>query len=129
MKKYTKTYVMKESKTSVKYMEVEDRDPSKIEDDGFMHCFSFYDVSYIEDDGKLYHTEKYNYSGRVYFGTRYSMKKFAELYSEVWPNLVEAYKKQKCDNICLIRNCDTCVSLGENDVTYDEVVKTNRKKR
>lgn len=130
MKKYTKSYVMKEYELSVKCEEVEDRDPSKIEDDGYMHCFRFYDISYIEDDGKLYQTDKYNYSGRVYFGKRYSLKEFSELYGSTWPHLVKAYQKEKCNSICLIRNTgDLCVSIGNNDITYEEVVEIKGKQK
>ena len=129
MIKYTKSYVMKKYELSIKCEEVEDRDPSKILDDHYMLFFSFYDISYIEDEGKIYQTEKYNYSGRVYFGTKYSIEEFEKKYGSIWPHLVKAYKEENCNSICLLLNSDICVSLGENDVTYDEVLEKKGKQK
>lgn len=130
MKKYTKSYVLMEYELSTQTEEVEERDPSKIEDDGFMHCFRFFDISYIEDNGLLYKTKKYNYSNRVYFGTRYNLKDFIETYSSIIPNLVKSYVKNNCDNICLIRNSGlTCVPLNDGDLVYSEVCELARQKK
>lgn len=128
MKKYTKSYVIKEySYGEVKYEEVEKRNPYDIQDDGIIHCFSFCDVSFIEDDGMIYSTKRYNYSNKVYFGTRYTLEEYAKLFGSRYPLLVRAFIESNVSNICLIRNDGGCVSLKDGDITYDELMNQKSK--
>ena len=87
-----------------------------------MYCFSFCDVSYIEDDGMLYNSDRYNYSKKVYFGTRYTPLEFARIYGSIYPVLANSFINSNIASICVIRNSDdSCVSLDNGDITYDEL--------
>ena len=62
MEKVTKSYVEKSyrgllfSEGSIK--EVDERNPMKVENDGSIQGFRFFDIDYILDDGKTYASEK-----------------------------------------------------------------------
>ena len=91
----TKSYVEKQYKAEfMSYKRIEEqvleRDPMKIENDGEMECFRFFDREFTLDDGRdflldpvkdpefheIINVEKSNFSSWIYFGERLSYSEF-----------------------------------------------------
>ncbi len=122
MKKYTKSYVDVFCNTgAIRSGEVEERDPSIIQNDGYIHGFRFFDISFIEDDGLIYKSTKHNYSKNIYFGRRCT---FDEL-TKIFP-LLEDIKKN--GSYCLFSD-GVFLELDDDDMIYDELMEQKTKQK
>ena len=125
MKKITKTYVEKIYKgdilTQSSIEEIDDRNPMKVENDGKIQGFRFYDKEYILDGEKIYKGIKTNYSGFIYYGKRYSLDKFIEEYGDNpdYNFLIRKMKSNDYNYVCQTQN-DAFIPMREVDITLDE---------
>lgn len=134
MEKITKTYVEKIyagvlfSESLVE--EVAKRDPLKIENDGEMQGFRFYDKEFIIDDGETFDGKKTNYSNWIYFGKRYSFDEIKAKYGNDpdYRILISNMENNDYDYVCHTQ-VGSFLPMKDGDMTIDEyIAKHNREK-
>ena len=132
MEKVTKSYVEKSyrgllfSEGSIK--EVDERNPMKVENDGSIQGFRFFDIDYILDDGKTYASEKTNYSGWIYFGKRYSLDDIKSIYGcdSNHDILIHNMEWNNINYVCHTQ-AGSFLQLEEEDMTFEEYIEKNSK--
>ncbi len=121
MEKYTKHYVEIFCNTgAIRCEEIAERDPFLIKNDGFIHGFRFFDISYIEDDGLLYKSKEHSYSKNVYFGDRCSFEELTKRHRALF---VDDYDKRPSASYCWFHN-GSFIKLEDGDITYDELIES-----
>lgn len=133
MEKITKTYVEKIyrgilfSESSIQ--EVTERDPMKIENDGKMQGFRFYDVEYVVDGDKTYEGETVNYSGWIFFGKRYSLDEIKTKYGNK-PDYRILISNMECNghNYVCHTQAGSFLPMEEGDITFIEYIFVNEYK-
>lgn len=127
MEKVTKSYIEKiyrgifVSESSVS--EVTQRDPMKIENDGQMQGFRFYDKELVIDGEKSYHGEVVNYSNWIYFGERLSLEQVKVRYGKDsnYKTLISNMEDNSCQYVCHTQ-VGSFLPMEEGDMTFDELV-------
>lgn len=136
MKKIKKSYVNKLYKTAdalySSVVEVTERDPMKVENDGLMQGFRFYDIKFIIDEDEIYVGEKSNLSNMIYFGKRLRLEDFKEKYGNnpSYKGFIDDLEKNGYQYVCHTQ-VDTFLPMEECDMTFDELMaerKQNREK-
>ena len=127
LKKVIEDYYI--SNTSIK--EVEERDPMKVENDGIMQGFRFFDEDCILDGEKTYVGERSNYSDWIYFGKRYSFDDIKSMYGKCDDDnskiLISNMYWNGFNQVCHTQ-ADSFVKMEEGDMTFDEYVENISKK-
>ena len=127
MEKVKKSYVEKIyrgilfSESSIS--EVEERDPMKVENDGSMQGFRFYDKEFVVDGEKSYDGEKSNYSNWIYYGKRLSLDEVKTQYGNN-PNyriLISNMEGNGYQYVCHTQ-AGSFLPMQEGDMTFDELV-------
>ena len=134
MEKVTKSYVEKSyrgllfSESSI--TEVDERDPMKVENDGSMQGFRFFDVDYILDEQKTYDGERSNYSGWIYFGKRYSLDDIKSIYGcdSNYEILIRNMEWNNINSVCHTQ-AGSFLPLEEEDMTFEEYIEKNSKEK
>ncbi len=108
--------------------EVLEKDPMKIENDGYMQGFRFYDRMFISFEGKRYTSEKYNCSNWIYFGKRLSFSEFITQYGNNphYKDLIINMSNDNCQYVCQIQN-GSFLPMNKGDVTFDEFADYRKK--
>lgn len=109
----------------VSIKKVKDRDPLKIENDGKMQGFRFYDKEYCIRNGKSYAGKSSNYSNWVLFGERLSLKDVKERFNDkttLIHNMVDNNYKYVC-----YTQVGAFLPMDDGDITYDELVNEKEK--
>ena len=127
MKKVTKSYVEKIYRgllfSEPSITKVEERDPMKVENDGKMQGFRFYDKEFVVDGDKSYDGEKSNFSNWIYFGKRMSLEEVKSQYGKN-PNysiLISNMENNNYQYICHTQ-AGSFLPMEDGDMTFDEVV-------
>ena len=139
----TKSYVEKQYKSEyISYKRIEEqkvleRNSMKIENDGKMERFRFFDKIFYLDDGRdifdeiistngynITDVKKSNFSNWIYFGERLSYDEFIAQYKK--NNSVEISNWDEgswsdCDSVCHTQ-ADSFFLMKEGDITFDELV-------
>ena len=134
MEKVTKSYVEKIyrgllfSEPSVK--EVTERDPMKIQNDGSMQGFRFYDKEFVIDGEKTYDGKTSNYSNWIYFGKRMSLAQIKELYGNNpdYRILISNMENNNYEYICHTQ-AGSFLPMENGDMTFDEYISINTKEK
>lgn len=131
MDKIIRTYVQKSYRgilfSDVKTEEVTERDPLKIENDGVMQGFRFYDQRFVIDGTTQYTGEMFNYSNWIYFGERLSFEDVLKRYSD---NQILINNMKDTYNYVCHTQAGSFLPLDDGDMTYDEYVqKVNEKNK
>ena len=127
MEKVTKSYVEKIyrgilfSEPSVE--EVTERDPMKVENDGSMQGFRFYDKEFVVDGEKSYDGETSNYSNWIYFGKRLSLEEIKAKYGNNpdYRILISNMEGNNYKYVCHTQ-AGSFLPMEEEDMTFDELV-------
>lgn len=128
MEKVTKSYVEKIYRgllfSEPSTTEVAERDPMKIENDGSMQGFRFYDKEFVVDGEKSYDGETSNYSNWIYFGKRMSLEQVKKLYGNN-PDYRILISNMECNNYQYVchTQAGSFLPMEEGDITFDELVK------
>lgn len=127
MEKVKKSYVEKiyrgvlfsESSSS----EVEERDPMKIENDGEMQGFRFYDKEFVVDGEKSFGGEKSNFSKWIFLGKRLSLDEVKALYGNNpdYRILISNMEENGYQYVCYTQ-VGSFLPMQEGDMTFDELV-------
>ena len=127
MKKVTKSYVEKIYRgllfSEPSITEVEERDPMKVENDGKMQGFRFYDKEFVVDGEKSYDGDKSNFSNWIYFGKRMSLEEVKSQYGNN-PNysiLISNMENNNYQYICHTQ-AGSFLPMEDGDMTFDEFV-------
>lgn len=134
MNKEIKSFVEKKYRGTLfsQYIETEviEKDPMKIENDGFIQGFHFYDREFITVEGKRYASEKYNCSNWIYFGKRLSLNEFKNQYSNNsdYESLISNIEKSDCQDVCHTQD-DSFLPMNKEDMTFNEFVLESISKR
>ena len=133
MEKITKTYVQKVypgiMRSDTYVSEVEDRDPLKIENNGDMLCFRFFDKEIIKDKNKTYISDEINSSNWFFFGTRLTENDIKLLLGESKKCriILRRMKEDGYKYICHT-DFDTFLPMEEGDTTMNEYIFEKTKK-
>ena len=127
MEKVKKSYVEKIyrgilfSESSIS--EVEERDPMKVENDGSMQGFRFYDKEFVVDGEKSYDGEKSNYSNWIYYGKRLSLDEVKTQYGNNpdYRILISNMEGNGYQYVCHTQ-AGSFLPMQEGDMTFDELV-------
>ncbi|MCI9434360.1 MAG: hypothetical protein HFI86_03660 [Bacilli bacterium] len=134
MEKVVKSYVEKSyrgllfSEASVN--EVLERDPMKIENDGSMQGFRFYDKEFVVDGEKSYIGETSNYSNWIYFGERLSLEEAKNKYGNDshYRILIDNMERNNYEYVCYTQ-VGSFLVLGAGDMTFDEYLSLKEKEK
>lgn len=129
MEKVTKSYVEKSyrgllfSETSV--AEIEERNPMKVENDGKMQGFRFYDKEFVIDGEKTYDGETSNYSNWIYYGKRMSFDEVKKQYGNNpdYRTLIFNMEANDYNYVCHTQ-AGSFLPMEEGDMTFEEFVAT-----
>ena len=135
MEKIVKTYVRKiysGSYNEIMEAEVDSRDPAKIENDGLMLGFCFYDKLFILDNGRIVYEEKFNRSKFIYFGERLSLEDIKTRYINdpkygKLDSLIRQMERSGNEFACYT-NGGCIVIMRKGEMTYDEIVAKKKEK-
>ena len=128
MIKYTKSFIEKQFLPGVfgedEIEEIEERDPHKVQYDGSMIGFRFFDVDFIEDNGKIFESDSYNYSKRYVFGQKFSYDEIVEMYGND-PNHRILIMNMEGNHINFVgrNNHGGFFEIKDDDIMYDELVE------
>lgn len=101
--------------------EVEDRSPMKVENDGKMHGFRFFDEYQVVDGDKVFNREKVNVSNWIFFGKRITLEEL-KLRCDNNPKydiFIRNVEVNHYDSICLTQLGDYFI-MSDGDVTWEE---------
>ena len=127
MEKVTKSYVEKIYRgilfSEPSITEVEERDPMKIENDGKMQGFRFYDKEFVVDGEKSYDGDKSNFSNWIYFGKRMSLEEIKNQYGNDsnYSILISNMENNNYQYVCHTQ-AGSFLPMEEGDMTFDELV-------
>lgn len=127
MEKVTKSYVEKIyrgilfSESSI--LEVEERDPMQVANDGKMQGFRFYDKEFVVDGDKSYDGDKSNFSNWIYFGKRMSLEEVKAQYgnNSSYSILISNMENNNYQYVCHTQ-AGSFLPMEEGDMTFDELV-------
>ena len=127
MEKVKKSYVEKIyrgvlfSESSIS--EVEERDPMKIENDGKMQGFRFYDKEFVVDGEKSFDGEKSNFSKWIYYGKRLSLDEVKAQYGNNpdYRILISNMEGNGYQYVCHTQ-AGSFLPMQEGDMTFDELI-------
>lgn len=128
MEKVTKSYVEKIyrgllfSDSSVS--EVTERDPMKVENDGKMQGFRFYDKEFVVDGENSYEGKTLNYSRWIYFGKRLSLEEIKAKYgnNSDYRTLISNMEINSVEYVCHTQ-AGSFLPMEKGDRTFDELVE------
>ena len=134
MEKVIKSYVEKVSSmglyNNIIIEEVEERNPSKVENDGDSFVFWFFDKELTVDNGRVVEWEFKNSSPYIFFGERISLDELKKIvatnqeYAFLESKLLEM---EKMDNKFICHTQDGGYHImNDEDMTYDEVVSKTK---
>lgn len=134
MEKVTKSYIQKIyrgllfSESSTK--EVAERNPMKVENDGKMQGFRFYDQEFVIDGEKSYDGEIFNYSNWIYFGKRLSLDEVKSQYGneEILEILINNMEINGFQYVCYTQT-GSFLPMEEGDMTLDEYISEHEKEK
>ena len=134
MKKVRKTYVKKLYPglifSDFKTEEVTSRDPLKIDNDGRMQGFCFFDIVCIVDKGETYSGTCVNYSNWYFFGQRLSLEEVITKYGND-PDYRVLIGNMKANDLKYV--CHTQMGyflpMETGDLTIDEVIQKEQVKK
>ena len=127
MEKVKKSYVEKIyrgvlfSESSIS--EVEERDPMKVENDGKMQGFRFYDKEFVVDGEKSFDGEKSNFSKWIYYGKRLSLDEVKAQYGNNpdYRILISNMEGNGYQYVCHTQ-AGSFLPMQEGDMTFDELI-------
>lgn len=104
------------------FIEISERDPMKVENDGIMEGFRFFDKKFFIN-GKNIGGLDLNYSNWIYFGKRMSLAQVKELYGSNpdYRVLINNMENNKDKYVCHTQNGSFLI-MEKGDMTYDEIV-------
>lgn len=127
MKIISKSYVEKIYRgilfSEASISEVEERDPMKIENDGKMQGFRFYDKEFVVDGEKSFDGEKSNFSKWIYYGKRLSLDEVKALYGNnpKYSILISNMEGNGYQYVCHTQ-VGSFLPMQEGDMTFGELV-------
>ncbi len=120
MEKLKKSYVEKRYKEKAEISEVMERDPMKIQNDGEICAFRFFDKEINANGEEKYDGEKSNFSKWIFFGKRMMLRELENSYGTN-PDLVDYMDRNNLKFICHTQG-NTFVIMGNDDMTFEEMV-------
>lgn len=120
MEKLKKSYVEKRYKEKVEISEVMERDPMKIQNDGEICAFRFFDKEINANGEEKYDGEKSNFSKWIFFGKRMMLRELENSYGTN-PDLVDYMDRNNLKFICHTQG-NTFVIMENDDMTFEEMV-------
>lgn len=111
-----------------KIKEMKERDPLKIENDGKMQGFRFYDREYHIRNGQSYAGKSSNYSNWVLFGERLSLNEIKEKYGNNinYMTLIHNMEDNDYKYACFTQ-VGAFLPMDDGDITYDELINEKEK--
>ena len=122
MEKIKKSYIerIKKGLWKKETMEVEDRNPLKVDDDyGTTEAFRFYDQEFVEEGGKRFAGEKSNFSKWIFFGERVSLSEVKELFGNC--PLADDMERYNVQHVCYTK-VGSYLPMSDGDMTYKEKI-------
>ena len=103
--------------------EVVERDPTKIDNDGKMQGFRFFDREEVIDGEKTYYGERTNVSKWIFFGERLSLDQVKEKYGDNsdYRTLINNMEINSIKHVCHTQ-AGSFLRMEEGDMTFNEYV-------
>lgn len=127
MEKVKKSYVEKIYRGAIfsepSISEIDKRDPMKIENDGKMQGFRFFDKEFVVDGEKIFDGKKSNFSKWIYFGKRLSLDEIKAEYgnNSDYSVLIGNMEVNGYQYVCHTQ-AGSFLPMVEGEMTFDEFI-------